>query len=166
MPEIRNFMTSPDLGPDERAAIEIKREFPWWIMGSNQSLDRMSIKLPLLESTGPWARLYFVCFSTGALCPRGRNRPASKRDGLAHTRGLLLDLAVRWLLKSNFVTHCDRPAVVHHVRVSTTPASFRIHWRLEGRRPGMRNLFLRSSLRSDLGKLLVIPVRYAHLQSS
>ena len=85
MPEIRNFMTSPDLGADERAAIEIKREFPWWIMGSNQSLDRMSIKLPLLESTGPWARLYFVCFRLGHSVLEGEiDQPAS--GTASHTR--------------------------------------------------------------------------------
>ena len=89
-------------------------------MGSNQSLDRMSIKLPLLESTGPWARLYLVCFSTGGtLSSREKSTRQQAERPRTHARttfgfGSAMTAEIQF----------REPT---HARVSTTPASFRIH---------------------------------------
>ena len=57
-------------------------------MGSNQSLDRMSIKLPLLESTGPHGRvLYFVCFfDWGTLSSREKSTRQQAGRPRTHAR--------------------------------------------------------------------------------
>ena len=85
MPEIRNFMTSPDLDLMSGLLLRLKGNFPIRIMGSNQSLDRMSIKLPLLESTGHGRVFILFVFRLGHSVLEGEiDQPAS--GTASHTR--------------------------------------------------------------------------------
>ena len=55
-------------------------------MGSNQSLDRMSIKLPLLESTAMGASLFCLFFDWGTLSSREKSTSQQAGRPRTHVR--------------------------------------------------------------------------------
>ena len=79
-------MTSPDLDLMSGLLLRLKGNFPIRIMGSNQSLDRMSIKLPLLESTAMGASLFCLFFDWGTLSSREKSTSQQAGRPRTHAR--------------------------------------------------------------------------------